>query len=292
MQANIYGILIAASIGIGVILCVREEKERKLPKDTAIDMALYAVPSAVIGARLYYVAFAWDSFKNNLVSILYVWEGGLAIYGAVIGGLLGLVLLSKKKKISLPILTDMVVPSLILGQTIGRWGNFFNKEAHGGIVKQPFLRFFPVSVQIDGNWYYATFFYESVWNFIGFLFLYNNRKNMREYKGALTLWYFAWYSLGRMVIEMLRTDSLMLGSLRISQVLSLLLFMVSILILTRKFHTNKIYFLLAIGSIISIVAMAYENIALLLIAAIILFAVGEIVYKGFKGKENGQTMAI
>lgn len=292
MQANIYGILIAMSIAIGVLLCIKEEKERKLPKDTAVDMALYAVPLAVIGARLYYVVFEWDSFKDNLISIIHVWEGGLAIYGGVIGGLLGLILLSKKKEIALSTLTDMIVPSLILGQAIGRWGNFFNKEAHGGIVEQAFLRFFPVSVLIDGNWYYATFFYESVWNFLGFIFLYSNRKTMREYKGALTLWYFAWYSLGRMVIEMLRTDSLMLGSIRVSQALSLMIFIVSILIPTRKCNTKKLYLLLAIGSVISIIAAIHENIVLLIIGAIILFVVGAIVYKGFKGKENGQTMVI
>lgn len=292
MQANIYGILIAVSIVIGLLLCIKEEKERKLPKDTAVDMALYAVPLAVIGARLYYVVFEWDSFKDNLISIIHVWEGGLAIYGGVIGGLLGLIILSKRKEIALSTLTDMIVPSLILGQAIGRWGNFFNKEAHGGIVEQAFLRFFPVSVLIDGNWYYATFFYESVWNFLGFIFLYSNRKNMREYKGALTLWYFAWYSLGRMVIEMLRTDSLMLGSIRVSQALSLMIFIVSILILTRKCNTKKLYLLLAIGSVISIIAAIHENIVLLIIGAIILFVVGAIVYKGFKGKENGQTMAI
>ncbi|NLJ64079.1 MAG: prolipoprotein diacylglyceryl transferase [Christensenellaceae bacterium] len=292
MQANIYGILIAVSIVIGLLLCIKEEKERKLPKDTAVDMALYAVPLAVIGARLYYVVFEWDSFKYNLISIIHVWEGGLAIYGGVIGGLLGLIVLSKRKEIALPTLTDMIVPSLILGQAIGRWGNYFNNEAHGGIVEQAFLRFFPVSVLIDGNWYYATFFYESVWNFLGFIFLYSNRKNMREYKGALTLWYFAWYSLGRMVIEMLRTDSLMLGNIKVSQALSLLIFIVSILILTRKCNTKKLYLLLAIGSVISIIAAIHENIVLLIIGAIILFVVGTIVYKGFKGKENGQTMAI
>ncbi len=279
MDINLYGLLIAAGMVIGYFLCLKEEKKRKLPKDTAIDIVLYSVPLGIIGARLYYVAFAWDSFKDNPITALYIWQGGIAIYGGIIGGFLGLLIMSKKQNISLPLLTDIITPSVLLGQAIGRWGNFFNQEAHGRLVQDAAWQFFPAAVNISGQWYYATFFYESMWNFLGFLFLYFSRKKYYNYHGTTTLWYFAIYALGRMTIEMMRTDSLMLGAMRVSQGLSILLFFVSIILLSRKVSAQRIvYLLLLTGTTIATIAAVQENMSLLFCGALVLLVTAIIVY--------------
>lgn len=218
----VYGLLIAAGIFAALLLCTKQEKEKGLPADTSIDLALWVVPLAVIGARLYYVIFQWPQYRQNLLSVLYVWEGGLAIYGGIIGGVLGGYVFSRRKKMPFFRLADMVAPGLILAQAIGRWGNYINGEAYGYAVVNPALQFFPLAVQIDGSWHMATFFYESMWNFIGFWLLWLNRKKVRR-DGNVFFCYLIWYGLGRSVIEGLRTDSLMLGPLRVSQWLSILL---------------------------------------------------------------------
>lgn len=236
----IYGLLIAAGIGLGVLVCSRREKEMGLPRDISVDLALWAVPAAVVGSRLYYVAFQWSLYANDPLRILAVWEGGLAIYGGVMGGALGVWLLSKRKKVSFPKLADFTAPSLILGQAIGRWGNFFNGEAYGYPVSDPNWQFFPVAVNIAGQWHMATFFYESVWDLGGFLFLWLNRKKTAR-DGDLFLLYLIWYGFGRAIIEGLRTDSLMLGSLRVSQWLSgaLCLAALCLLLLRKKKNTVR-----------------------------------------------------
>ena len=218
----IYGALIALAIALGVYLCSRQEKRLGLPKDISIDFALWAVPAAVIGARLYYVAFQWDMYAADPLRILYIWEGGLAIYGGVIGGAAAALIFSRARRVSFAALADMVAPSLILGQAIGRWGNFFNGEAYGYLIENPALQFFPLAVFVGGEWHMATFFYESLWDFIGFVILWRCRGRVKK-TGDLFLGYLCWYGLGRAVIEGLRTDSLMWGPIRVSQLLSALL---------------------------------------------------------------------
>ena len=218
----IYGVLIALAIAVGVTLCSHEEKRLGLPRDTTIDLALWIIPAAIVGARLYYVAFQWDMYAGNPLRVLYVWEGGLAIYGGVIGGALAGLIFSRVKKISFATLADLVAPALILGQAIGRWGNFVNQEAYGRLIENPALQFFPLAVYADGAWHMTTFFYESLWNFIGFWILWLNRKRVTA-RGNLFLGYLCWYGLGRTVIEGWRMDSLMWGSVRVSQALSLAL---------------------------------------------------------------------
>lgn len=222
---HLYGILIALALAVGVWLCTLEEKRLALPRETGLDIVLYALPPALVFARLYYVAFTWDSFRQDLSSILYIWQGGLAIYGAVIGGALGVLLLARRRKIRFAVLADVVAPALLLGQALGRWGNYFNGEAYGYAVSDPALMFFPFAVQIGGQWHLATFFYESMWNLLGFCFLYLNRARFQRggRRGHVLLWYFLWYGLGRLCIEGLRMDSLMAGGIRVSQLLSLLL---------------------------------------------------------------------
>ncbi|MBR6705099.1 MAG: prolipoprotein diacylglyceryl transferase [Clostridia bacterium] len=222
VTVRMYAILIVTGMVLAVLYMRSQEKRLGLAKDTALDMALWAIPAGIIGARLYYVAFTWDQYAPDPLSILKIWNGGLAIYGGIIGGFLGLLFLSRVKKLPLLKLLDMAAPAVILGQAIGRWGNFFNGEAYGRLITDPRWCFFPYGVQVDGKWYQATFFYESVWDLLGFLILHLARKKMRA-DGDLLFLYFVFYGLGRAFIEGLRSDSLWWGPFRVSQVLSLAL---------------------------------------------------------------------
>ena len=222
-----YSVLIVSGILIAMTLCGREEKRLGLPEDTVIDLALLALPLGMIGARLYYVAFAWDTFAEDPLSILRIWEGGLAIYGGVLGGALAVLIIARLKKLNPLTLLDMALPTVALAQAIGRWGNYFNMEAYGAIITDPAWQFFPIGVLIpsgDGYvWHMATFFYESMWNLGVFALLWFVIRRHKKHEGVVTLWYALLYGTGRTIIEGFRTDSLMLGSLRVSQLLSILL---------------------------------------------------------------------
>ena len=221
-----YSLLIVTGILLAILLGEREAARVGMPKDTVIDTALAAVPCGVIGARLYYVAMSWEYYAQNPISILFIWEGGIAIYGAVLGGALGVWLCARRKKLPFLQLCDVVVPGLLLAQAIGRWGNYFNMEAYGPVLADGRFQFFPIGVLIpEGGthvWHMATFFYESLWNALGFIALWRLRKTTRRH-GDLFAWYLLIYGSGRFIIEQLRQDSLYIGSLRASQYLSLLL---------------------------------------------------------------------
>lgn len=219
-----YGLIIAIGIVLAVILAAIREKRLGLPRETTLDLALICIPAAVIAARLYYVIFAWDSYADNPVRALYIWEGGMAIYGGIIGGILAGALYARHKKISVFRLMDLAAPSLALGQAIGRWGNFVNQEAYGGIAAYPWQQVFPISVfiQADQQWHYATFFYESAWCFIiVILLLTAERKGLFHRAGDIFFTYALFYALERALVEGLRTDSLYWGTVRVSQALSL-----------------------------------------------------------------------
>jgi phosphatidylglycerol:prolipoprotein diacylglycerol transferase len=228
-----YGVIIACGLVLGILLASMRARRRGWSADLPLDFILLAVPLAIIGARLYYVAFEWDYFAANPARIIAINTGGLAIYGAVIGGFLAAFLFSKAAKFPFLKLIDLVIPSLILGQAIGRWGNFINQEAFGALVTNPTLQFFPLAVYIEslGEWHQATFFYESFSNAILLVVtLLLGRKGVRD--GTLLATYFIGYGIARAVIEGLRTDSLYLfGSVRISQVLSVVLVLVGIFLL-------------------------------------------------------------
>lgn len=220
-----YSVLIVTGMVIAILLAMREEKRLQLPKDTVLDLVLWLLPLGIIGARLYYVAFAWDAFRDSPLRIFAIWEGGLAIYGGLIGGFLAVALTAARKKQPLLTLLDAIVPGVPLAQAIGRWGNFFNMEAYGAAVTDPAWQFFPFAVQIPEAggivWHQATFFYESVWDFLCFLTLWLMRKQLSR-RGD-TFWrYVLLYGAGRALIEGLRTDSLYAGTLRISQLLSVI----------------------------------------------------------------------
>ena len=239
-----YGVLIAAGVLLAVLLCGREEKRLGLPQDTVIDMAFWAIPLGIVGARTYYVIFNWQLFADDPLAVLRIWEGGIAIYGAVIGGLIGVVIFARMRKLNPFTLTDMIVPGLSLAQGVGRWGNYFNMEAYGREITNPAWQFFPIGVQIPTMtgyaWHMAAFFYESCWDALVFVLLWFVLRKRSNQTGTLTLWYLLLYGLGRFVIEGFRTDSLMLGSLRVSQVLSLaLVFFAGIFLVIRHIKARK-----------------------------------------------------
>ena len=222
-----YGVLIASGVLIAVLLCIHEEKRLQLKQDTIIDLAFWAIPSGILGARVYYVLFNRPLFADDPWSVLRIWEGGIAIYGAVIGGLIGVLLFAKRRRMNPFTLTDIIVPGLALAQGIGRWGNYFNMEAFGREIVNPAWQFFPIGVQIPNGstytWHMATFFYESCWDIAVFALLWFVIRKRTQKPGIITLWYLLLYGTGRFFIEGLRTDSLMLGSIRVSQLLSLAL---------------------------------------------------------------------
>jgi len=231
-----YSALIVLGILAAIWLAGREESRLGLPEDTAVDLALAAVPCGIVGARLYYVLMSWERFAADPVRILYIWEGGIAIYGAVVGGALGIWMYAQRRKLSFATLADLVAPGLLLAQAIGRWGNYFNMEAYGPQILDSRLQFFPLAVLIphDGvyMWHAATFFYESLWNFAGFIMLWSIRKRQIQ-KGQVFAWYLLIYGSGRFIIEQLRQDSLYLGSMRVSQYVSLLVCAAAVFVLLR-----------------------------------------------------------
>lgn len=242
----LYSIMIIIGMCTAYALLCTECKRRKLPADTAVDITLTVVPCGIIGARLYYVFMRWPQYAQSPLSILHVWEGGLAIYGGILGGIIGLLFYSCIKKQSFFTLTDAVLPCVLLAQSIGRWGNYFNMEAYGPQILNPALQFFPLGVQIfDGNhwqWHMAAFFYESMWNLIGFCFLWSIRKKVTR-NGDMSCWYFLVYGSGRFMIEQLRTDSLYIGSLRASQWLSLLFCIAACILLLRHCGKQSLLFI-------------------------------------------------
>ncbi len=221
-----YSFLILISALCAVVLSCREERRLGLPKDTVIDLALRIIPFGIAGARIYYVLFSWNQFRNDPLSVFRIWEGGLAIYGGVIAGLIVLFLFARKRNIPPLQLCDLIAPGLVLAQSIGRWGNWFNIEAYGIRLTVESLCFFPLAVQIpsDGfSWHLATFFYESVWDFSVFIFLIIFRRKYSAKTGDVFFFYLFLYAAARLVIEDMRLDSLYASSsVRISQLLSVI----------------------------------------------------------------------
>jgi len=222
-----YAVLIVSSILIGLVYCKREAHRLDIPQDTIIDFFLYAIPLAIIFARIYYVVFRFNMYSEDLMSIFNIRQGGLAIYGGVIGGLIAARITANKHDVPMLTILDIVAPALVLGQGIGRWGNYINMEAYGLRINEAYLQFFPFAVEIPVGdvwyWHLATFFYEFCWDVLVFLLLLIVRRSQRR-KGDVFCWYLLLYCAGRTVIEGLRNDSLTFISefVRISQVLSAL----------------------------------------------------------------------
>lgn len=230
-----YGVIIGLAILIGYILFTREASRKGIDSDTSFDLLFWTVIFGLVGARIYYVIFSSQSYFSDPLSVFRVWEGGMAIYGGVIGGALTIYILCQKYKINVIDVFDTAVPALMAGQLIGRWGNFMNQEAHGGSVSKSFLEdlslpnFIIEQMNINGTYYHPTFLYESLWNLVGLVILLILRPRKKLFKqGELVAFYMIWYGVGRFWIEGLRTDSLYIGPLRVSQILSLILIFVGL----------------------------------------------------------------
>ena len=237
LYIHFYGLIIACGLMLAVYYACKRSRQAGLDEDTLLDGVLWVTPFTILCARAYYCAFSWSLYKNNPISVLYIWEGGLAIYGGVLGAAIGVALFCKIKKCSLPALLDLVSLGFLIGQSMGRWGNFFNREAHGGVTTC-FLR---MGLVENGalQYFHPTFLYESVWNLTGFVVLHFLSKK-RKFDGQMFLAYLAWYGAGRMVIEGLRTDSLYIGSVRVSQLLAIISCIAAVAVLARQYHRIKV----------------------------------------------------
>lgn len=212
-----YGVLIALGFLAGVAVASRNAKFEKFSEDLVQELILWIIPFSIIGARLYYVLFSWDYYSKNPGQIFDIREGGLAVYGGILAGILVGYLYCKKKNISFLQMADFYMPGVAIGQSIGRWGNFINQEAYGAPTD------FPISVLIDGQRYHATFLYESLGNLLIFLFLYIYLRKWKKNHGEVLSLYLILYGILRFFVEGLRMDSLYIGSFRVSQLLSLIL---------------------------------------------------------------------
>jgi phosphatidylglycerol:prolipoprotein diacylglycerol transferase len=220
-----YGIIIAVGFLLAVFYALRRCDQFGLTQDNIIDMLICAVPAAIIGARAYYCIFSWSLYRDDPIRVLYIWEGGLAIYGGVIGAVLGLLLYTKVKKVKTSAMLDIGGLGLLIGQSIGRWGNFMNREAFGAATDS-FLRMGLTDASGNVTYYHPTFLYESLWNALGLLLLHFYSKR-RKFDGQVFIMYLGWYGLGRVFIEGLRMDSLYVGgtNLRVSQLVAGLCFL-------------------------------------------------------------------
>ena len=250
IQIYWYSLFVFLALFVGGALAIREAKRFKISEEKMINMFFFLIPISLIGARLYYVIFNWSYYSNNLIEIFEIWQGGLAIHGGLIAGILFVIFYCMKYKISIGRMTDILVVSLIIGQAIGRWGNFFNAEAHGGATTLEFLNsiipfnFIVEGMNINGTYYHPTFLYESLWCIIGFIGLLVIRRFKYIQIGQITAVYLIWYGIGRFFIEGMRTDSLMLGNIKMAQVASVFMIILGIFILllkARKFKLDDRY---------------------------------------------------
>ena len=216
-----YGILIAIGMVTALYIDMYESERVGLKKDTVLDLAFFLIPFGIIGARIYYVIFSWDLYANNPIMAFDIRGGGLAIHGGILAGLITGYVFSRVKKIQFFKLADIVILGVPLAQSIGRWGNYINHEAHGGPTNLPW------GIMVNGQKVHPTFLYESIWDVLVFILLFKTRKN-KKYEGQILVEYMICYSIGRFFIEGLRTDSLMFGPIRMAQFISLVAIVVGI----------------------------------------------------------------
>lgn len=230
-----YGVIIGLGVLLAVLYGTRRIQEFCFNNDLLYDVLIWALPSAIIGARLYYVIFEWPYYAAHPDEIIAVWKGGLAIYGGVIGALIAVAICCRKYKLNIAAAFDIASLGLLIGQMIGRWGNFVNGEAHGTVTAS----IFGMTINGEGP-FHPTFLYESVWNFIGFLILHWISKRHYRFKGQLFLFYLIWYGAGRAVIESLRTDSLYIGNtgIRTSQLLAIVTAVIGLVLMILCLRKN------------------------------------------------------
>ncbi len=234
-----YSLCILMGVILALIVIMKEVKKSKIDKDKFYDLAFYTLIFGILGARIYYVIFNMDYYINHIEEIFEIWNGGLAIHGGIIAGLITIYIFTKKNNMKFLKILDIIVPGLILAQGVGRWGNFFNGEAFGPVVSYSFLKktlvpsFIIKGMKIYGYYHMPTFLYESVWDILGFIIMIILRKKKHK-EGLLTGFYLSYYSLGRFFIELLRTDSLRLGIIKVACLMSLIMFAIGIILMTKK----------------------------------------------------------
>lgn len=232
-----YSVFIFFAILISCSLILRESKRYSIPENFMINLFFWDIIVAFIGARLYYVCFNLGYYSHNLLEILKVWEGGLAIHGGLLFGAIFTIIYTKRYKVNPLFIFDMASAGLIIGQAIGRWGNFFNGEAHGPVTTLDTLHHFLTpgfiidGMEIGGVYYLPTFYYESLWCILGFIVILILRRTKYIKIGQLTSIYMIWYGVGRFFIESLRTDSLMIGNFRMAQIVSVLMVIFGIIMI-------------------------------------------------------------
>ena len=247
IEVHWYSILIFIAILLGSNLAIKEAKRHGYEEDFIVNLLFLGVNVGIIGARFYYVIFNFDYYKDNLIEMFKVWNGGLAIHGGIIFGLITVAIICYKKKVNLLKILDYLVVGLIIAQAIGRWGNFFNGEAHGAITSLSYLesmhlpQFIIDGMYINGNYYVPTFLYESIWCLIGFVIMLIIRRKKFMKVGYLTSFYLVWYGIERFFVEGMRTDSLMFFSLRVAQIVSILMVVIGIIIFIYSLKKTKKY---------------------------------------------------
>ena len=219
LTIHYYGAIIALGLVLAVMYCCKRGDQFGLKEDDILDGFLWITPFAIVCARIYYCAFSWHEYAADPISVLYIWNGGIAIYGSVIGAIIGMAVFAKIKKVKLTAVLDLIMIAFLIGQFIGRWGNFMNREAFGAATDS-FFRMGLFNTKTNAwEYYHPTFLYESVWNMVGFVILHFLSRR-RQYDGQMALGYAMWYGLGRCMIEGLRVDSLWWGPFRVSQLLA------------------------------------------------------------------------
>ena len=245
-----YSVLLLVAMIVALLIFMKEGKRFNIPKDFTFNLAFWVIIFGILGARLYYCLFHFHLYKDNLLDIFKIWEGGLAIHGGLIAGFITLLVYTKKYKVNTFKITDMAVVPLLLAQAIGRWGNFFNSEAHGSATTLAHLKelqipdFVVEGMKIGNVYYHPTFFYESIYCLIGFVILLFVRRYRYLKRGQLTCIYLMYYSIGRFFIESLRTDSLMFGAFRVAQLISVAMFVIGLIafmIIGRKGRFEDLY---------------------------------------------------
>lgn len=242
-----YSIILLIAFVIGCLVVFKEAKKIGLEKEKLENFIFYTIPIALIGARVYYVLFNLDYYLKYPIDIIKVWEGGLAIHGGILAGFLCLLYFTKKNKINIFKMLDILVIGLIIGQIIGRWGNFMNSEAYGPITTLNFLKnihlpkFIIDGMFIEGKYHHPTFLYESLWNLIGLIIILIIKNNKINKVGIITSIYLIWYGIGRFLIESLRTDSLMFLNLKIAQFVSILFIIIGLIVLIYSIKKGEKY---------------------------------------------------
>ncbi len=246
IQIKWYSFLILTGLILGYFLASKETKKKNMSNEELLDLGFYLIIFSILGARVYYVLFNLNYYLANPAEIVMLWHGGLAIHGGIIAGLIFLIVYSKKHKINLLLMTDILAVSLIIAQSIGRWGNFFNGEAYGRVVSLNFLnnlhlpKFIIDGMFINGAYREPTFLYESILSLIGFIILIVIRKKFKIKTGYLTGIYLIWYGIERLIIETFRSDSLMLGPLKIAQIISIIGIIGGVYLIIKS-KNNKLY---------------------------------------------------